>query len=89
MKFPNEGKLTEELPKDGFDWITDKIRRLKRVKFGYLDTFWQFSLKRFVNFSLFLAYNFLSMILIKGWIWLNDSKGHFQSRKGQVWPIFP
>ena len=25
---------------------------------------------------------------VKRWIWLKYSKGHLQSRKGQVWPIF-
>ena len=36
----------------------------KRVKFGCFNTFYQFSQKHSNNFSLFLAYSFLGMILI-------------------------
>ena len=36
----------------------------KRVKFGCFDTFCQFSQKHSDNFSLFLVYSFLGMILI-------------------------
>ena len=36
----------------------------KRVKFGCFDTFYQFSQKHSDNFSLFLVYSFLGMILI-------------------------
>ena len=38
--------------------------RLKRVKFGCFDTFGQFSQNHSDNFSLFLEYSFLGMILI-------------------------
>ena len=56
MKLPKES--TDGLPRDGFDCITDTVifRGLegqKKVIFGYFSTFWQFSLTRSDNFSLF------------------------------------
>ena len=53
-------------------------------------TFWKFPQKRSDNFSLFIVYSFLGMIIwstVKRWNWLIYSIGHFQGRKGQVWPI--
>ena len=66
-KLPKEG--TNELPKDGFDWITLKVifqgpKGLKKVTFCCFATFCQFSLKWSDNFSLFLVCSFLGMILI-------------------------
>ena len=40
------------------------MKDLNRVKFGCFDTFCQFSQKLSDNFSLFLVYSFLGMILI-------------------------
>ena len=78
-KLPNEG--TNELSKDGFDWIALK------VIFGCFATFCKFSQKRFDNFSLFLVHSCLEIILIN---WqemdsLNNSKGYFQV--SHIWPF--
>ena len=64
MKLHKEG--TNVLSKDELDWITLKVilKGPKRVKFGGFDTFCQFSQKHYDNFSLFLVYSFLGMILI-------------------------
>ena len=60
---------TNELPKDGFDWITLKVifqgsKGLKKSNFAVFDTFCQFTQKRSDNFSLYLVYSFFRMILI-------------------------
>ena len=67
MKLTKEG--TNELSKDGFDWIALNViikgpKGPEKVKFGCFATFFQFSQKGSINFSLFLAYSFLGMILI-------------------------
>ena len=60
---------TNELPKDGFDWITLKVifqgpKVWKRSNLAVFATFCQFTQKRSDNFSLFLVYSFFGMILI-------------------------
>ena len=87
--FPKEG--TDELPKDGFDWIAIKVsfqgpKGLKKSHLGILLFFCKISQKLFHNF---VIYSFLGLILINlQELWLNNSKCHFQFHKGQFWPIF-
>ena len=67
QQLPKAG--TNELSKDGFDWIALNVicqgpKCPKNVKFGCFATFYQFTHKRSDNFSLVLVYSFLEMILI-------------------------
>ena len=94
-KLSKEG--TNELSKYGFDWSTLKVifqgpKRTKTVKFGsFLLLFANFLKSDLITFLYFLYIASWGWYwsTVKRWISLNYSKGQFQSRKGQVWPIFP
>ena len=85
---------TNELPKDGFDWIALNVflKGPEKVKCGCFATFANCLKNGLSNFSLFLVYSFLGddidQLSRDGFHWIIQKVIHCQGRKGQVWPIF-
>ena len=80
----------QEASQGGYSYaLTVIFQGPKKIQFGGFATFCQFYQKRSDNVSSSLVYNFLGMILINCQdMDFIELKGHFQGRKGQVWPIF-
>ena len=95
MNLPRNG--TNQLPKNGFDWIALKViyqgrKSLNLTIFFNFDTFCPFIQHLFSNVFSIVTWSFPRMVtikLMKQWtvnrrIWLKDLIGHFRGQKGQV-----